>query len=136
MVVRRPRAVRARQESTRAGTFIRSRAGGEEYFPFHPRALPPDPRLEVGADLQRLLDEANQGLYSFVRKEAVLSSQIEGTQSSLSDLVLFEHDVVPGVPVSDVRETSNYIRAMNHGFARIEGGFPLSLRLIREIHEL
>src|SRR5205823_9420641 len=75
-------------------------------------------------------------LYSYVRKEAVLSSQIEGTQSSLSDLLLFEHDVTPGVPLEDVRETANYIGAMNHGLDRMKrDDFPLSLRLFREIHE-
>jgi Fic family protein len=127
--------------------------GGEAYYRFHPRPLPPEPPLEIDVGLQNLLDEANQALgrldgvtlllpdpdqflYSYVRKEAVLSSQIEGTQSSLSDLLLFEHDVAPGVPIEDVRETSNYIAAMTHGLERIKGGFPLSLRLIKEIHAL
>jgi Fic family protein len=81
-----------------------------------------------------LLPDPDQFLYSYIRKEAVLSSQIEGTQSSLSDLLLFEHDVAPGVPLEDVRETSNYIAAMTHGLERMKSGFPLSLRLIREIH--
>jgi len=70
----------------------------------------------------------------YVRKEAVLSSQIEGTQSSLSDLLLFEAKEAPGVPLDDVREVSNYVAAMEHGLSRIKGGFPLSNRLIREIH--
>ncbi len=127
--------------------------GGETYFAFHPRPLPPDPPLALDAGAQDLLDRANQALgrldgvtlllpnpdqvlYSYIRKEAVLSSQIEGTQSSLSDLLLFEHDLTPGVPIEDVRETANYIRAMNHGLERIlRDDFPLSLRLIREIHE-
>jgi Fic family protein len=82
------------------------------------------------------LTDPDQFLYSYIRKEAVLSSQIEGTQSSLSDLLLFEHDVTPGVPIEDVRETSNYIRAMEHGLQRLHEGFPLSLRLIREVHAL
>ena len=73
-------------------------------------------------------------LYMYVRKEALLSSQIEGTQSSLSDLLLFESDAAPGIPLDDVQEVSNYVAAMNHGLERIRGGFPLSLRLIREIH--
>ena len=73
-------------------------------------------------------------LYSYVRKEAVLSSQIEGTQSSLSDLMLFEMDDAPGVPVDDVVEVSNYVKAMEHGLRRLREGFPLSNRLIREIH--
>lgn len=83
-----------------------------------------------------LLPNPDQFLYPYIRKEAVLSSQIEGTQSSLSDLLLFEHDVAPGVPIRDVRETANYIGAMNHGLDRMRrDDFPLSLRLIREIHE-
>jgi Fic family protein len=73
-------------------------------------------------------------LYMYVRKEAVLSSQIEGTQSSLSDLLLFEAEEAPGVPLDDVREISNYVAAMDHGLARFKGDFPLSLRLLREIH--
>jgi Fic family protein len=100
--------------------------------------------------MQLLLEQANQALgrldglasvlpdlslfiYAYVRKEAVLSSQIEGTQSSLSDLMLFENDEAPGVPLHDVQEVSNYVAAINHGLARLRGGFPLSLRLIREL---
>jgi Fic family protein len=104
--------------------------------------------------MQALLDAANQALgrldsvtlllpdpgrflYSYIRKEAVLSSQIEGTQSSLSDLLLFENQAAPGVPLDDVEETSNYIAAMSHGLRRIEAGeLPLSNRLLREIHAL
>jgi Fic family protein len=139
--------------SDRAGTFRRTTEGGETYYVFHPRPLPPVPPLEIDPRVQELLDTANQALgrldgmtfllpdpdqflYSYIRKEAVLSSQIEGTQSSLSDLLLFEHDVAPGVPIEDVRETSNYIAAMTHGLDRMKNGFPLSLRLIREIHHL
>lgn len=139
--------------ATRSGTFRRMTAGGETYFAFYPKPLPPEPPLAIGASTQDLLDTANQALgrldgitlllpdpdqfiYSYVRKEAVLSSQIEGTQSSLSDLLLFEHDVASGVPTEDVRETSNYIKAMSHGLDRIRGGFPLSLRLLTEIHKL
>jgi len=66
----------------------------------------------------------------------VLSSQIEGTQSSLSDLLLFENEDVPGVPLNDVQEVSHYVAAMQHGLDRLREGFPLSLRLIREIHEV
>jgi Fic family protein len=69
-----------------------------------------------------------------VRKEAVWSSQIEGTQSSLSDLLLFENAEAPGVPLHDVREVSNYVATIEHGLRRLREGFPLSLRLIREIH--
>ena len=125
--------------------------GPDRYAVFYPAPLPPEPALEVDGDLQALLDRANQALgrldgitlllpdpdhflYAYIRKEAVLSSQIEGTQSSLSDLLLFEHHAVPGVPVADVAETVNYITAMNHGLSCMEAGHPLSLRLIREIH--
>jgi Fic family protein len=81
-----------------------------------------------------LLPDKTLFLYSYVRKEAVLSSQIEGTQSSLSDLLLFELDEAPGVPLDDVVEVSNYVAALDHGLARLRGGFPLSNRLVREIH--
>lgn len=81
-----------------------------------------------------LLPDVSLFLYTYVRKEAVLSSMIEGTQSSLSDLLLFELDQQPGVPLDDVREVSNYVAAMSHGLKRINEGFPLSLRLLREMH--
>jgi Fic family protein len=139
--------------SDRAGTFRRVSAGGEAFYSFQPKPLPPSPPLQIDPDLQELLDRANQALgrldgitlllpdpdqflYSYIRKEAVLSSQIEGTQSSLSDLLLFEHDEVPGVPVADTRETFNYIRAMSHGIDRMRDGFPISLRLFKEVHAL
>lgn len=119
---------------------------------FMPKPLPPDPPLEIDETLQRLLDNANralgrldgitlllpdpdQFLYSYIRKEAVLSSQIEGAQSSLSDLLLFEHDVAPGVPIEDVRETTNYIAALNLGIASMQEGLPLSLRVLKEAHD-
>ena len=129
-------------------------SGPEGYSAFVPAPLPPEPPLRIDAHVQDLLDEANQALgrldgvtlllpdpgqflYSYVRKEAVLSSQIEGTQSSLSDLLLFENEAAPGVPLDDVEETSNYISAMSHGLHRIESGeLPLSNRLLREVHEL
>lgn len=81
-----------------------------------------------------LLPDTSFFLYSYVRKEAVLSSQIEGTQSSLSDLLLFELEEAPGVPLDDVVEVSNYVAALDHGLARLRAGFPLSNRLICEIH--
>jgi Fic family protein len=81
-----------------------------------------------------LLPDTALFLYTYVRKEAVLSSQIEGTQSSLSDLLLFELEEAPGVPIDDVLEVSNCVAALNHGLARLRGGFPVSSRLIREIH--
>jgi Fic family protein len=125
--------------------------GDESVRAFVPRDLPPVPPLEFDAGLQRSLESAvlalgrldgvstllpdkSLFLYSYVRKEAVLSSQIEGTQSSLSDLLLFELDEAPGVPIDDVVEVSNYVAALDHGLGRLRGGFPLSNRLIREIH--
>lgn len=125
--------------------------GGERVRAFVPAPLPPDPPLVLDGDLQRalepallalgrldslttLLPDTSLFLYSYVRKEAVLSSRIEGTQSSLSDLLLFELDEAPGVPLDDVVEVSNYVAALNRGLARLREGFPLSNRLIREIH--
>jgi len=81
-----------------------------------------------------LLPDTALFLYAYVRKEAVLSSQIEGTQSSLSDLLLFELEDAPGVPEADVVEVSNYVAALDHGLTRLREGFPLSGRLLREIH--
>jgi Fic family protein len=140
--------------SERSGRLIEVQSGQDGYSAFIPAPLPPDPPLLIGARIQDLLDEANQALgrldgvtlllpdpgqflYSYVRKEAVLSSQIEGTQSSLSVLLLYENEAAPGVPLDDVEETSNYIRAMNHGLWMIESGeLPLSNRLLREVHKL
>ena len=73
-------------------------------------------------------------LYTFVRKEAVLSSQIEGTQSTLDDLLAHEIDEVPGVPIEDVREVSRYVDALGYGMRRLAEGFPLVNRLLREMH--
>ena len=134
------------------GEFTVRRIGGEEVRLYLPRPLPPDPPPALEPDdidrleranralgrldaLSQLLPDPDLFLYFYVRKEAVLSSQIEGTQSSLSDLLLFETDAAPGVPVDDVQEVSRYVAAMNHGLQRLRGDFPLSLRLIREMHE-
>jgi Fic family protein len=81
-----------------------------------------------------LLPDTELFLYMYVRKEAVLSSQIEGTQSSLSDLLLFEMEEAPGVPLDDVAEVSNYVAALEHGLERLKENFPISSRLIREVH--
>jgi Fic family protein len=90
-------------------------------------------RLDGAAEL---LPDKSLFLYAYVRKEAVLSSQIEGTQSSLSDLLLYELDEAPGAPLDDVVEVSNHVAALDHGLRRLRGGFPLSNRLIREIHRV
>jgi Fic family protein len=86
--------------------------------------------------LSSLAPDTNLLLYTYVRKEAVLSSQIEGTQSSLSELLFFENSEAPGVPIDDVEEVSNYVAAMQHGLRRLRKGFPLSLRLLREMHAI
>ncbi len=83
-----------------------------------------------------MLPDTSLFLYMYVRKEAVLSSMIDGTQSSLSDLLLFELDQEPGVPLDDVREVSNDVAALDQGLRLLEEGLPLSLRLFREIHGL
>ena len=136
----------------RIGDYIKSSVAGETYAAYFPKPLPPNPPLEMDK-IYPLLDQANIALgrldglsiilpdpslflYMYIRKEAVLSSQIEGTQSSLSDLLLYENQEVSGVPNQDVIEVSNYVAAMEHGLERIKGGFPLSLRLIREMHEM
>jgi Fic family protein len=138
------------QANQRLGRHITSTVGGEAVRAFVPPPLPPYPALQL-ASLQLLMEQANQALgrldglssllpdlslflYAYVRKEAVFSSQIEGTQSSLSDLLLYESQEAPGVPLEDVVEVSNYVAALHHGLQRLRSGFPLSLRLIREIH--
>jgi len=137
-------------QKQRIGEFIQCSVGEERYKAYVPKPLPPIPPLNM-EELYPLLDRANTALgrldgmsmvlpdpslflYMYVRKEAVLSSQIEGTQSSLSDLLLFETREAPGAPMDDVQEVSNYVAAMDYGLERLKE-FPLSLRLIREIHE-
>jgi len=124
---------------------------GEKAQAFVPAPLPPRPPIDWTPELRSKFDQAllalgrldsvstllpdtSLFLYMYVRKEAVLSSMIEGTQSSLSDLLLFELDQEPGVPLDDVREVSNYVAALDHGLRLLEEGLPLSLRLFREIH--
>lgn len=133
------------------GTYHTTSTSGEAVRAFVPDPLPPNPGLVWSPgllDLQQraalalgrldgvtaLLPDPALFLYSYVRKEAVLSSQIEGTQSSLSDLLIYENELVPGVPLDDVEEVSSYVAALNHGMQRLREGFPLSLRLIRELH--
>ena len=128
-----------------------STVGSERVLAFVPTPLPPEPPLQIDEHLQQQLDRAllelgrldsvstllsdtTLFLYTYVRKEAVLSSQIEGTQSSLSDLLMFELEEAPGVPLDDVREVSSYVAALEYGLKRLADGFPLSARLLREIH--
>ncbi|MYG26845.1 MAG: Fic family protein [Boseongicola sp. SB0677_bin_26] len=134
-----------------SGSYEITITGDEQVRAFVPFPLPPQPPLDLIGPLQQTLEAALLALgrldgvttllpdqtlflYTYVRKEAVLSSQIEGTQSSLSDLLLFEMEEVPGVPLDEVVEVSNYVAALEHGLRRLREGFPLSNRLLREIH--
>lgn len=133
------------------GHYVTISTVGEKAQAFVPAPLPPRPSVDWTPELRSRFDQAllelgrldsvstllpdtSLFLYMYVRKEAVLSSMIEGTQSSLSDLLLFELDHEPGAPLNDVREVSNYVAALNYGLNRLAEGFPLSLRLIKEIH--
>lgn len=136
-----------RSERPRAGTYVSQAAG---YQAFVPSALPPDPPIAFAGEIQQRLSEADLALgrldgsiytlpnpdlfvYMYVRKEAVLSSQIEGTQSSLQDLLAAEAEFLDATTPKDVDEVVNYVRALNHGLARLRE-LPVSIRLIREIH--
>lgn len=136
--------------SSRAGRLIQQQTGPEGYAAFIPAALPPDPPLDLSAGLGGLLERASGSLgrldglsrsldpdrllYMYVRKEAVLSSQIEGTQSTLTELLEYENSEAPGVPLEDVREVSRYVSALRFAVEQIGNGAPLSLRLIRDTH--
>lgn len=139
---------------TRLGHYIECSVAGERVRAFVPPKLPIRPAIKIEGKLIELLEKANRALgrldgvsellpdtalfvYMYVRKEALLSSQIEGTQSSLSDLLLFENDAMPGLPLNDVQEVSNYVAALTYGLKRIKDeNFPLSARLLREIHSV
>jgi Fic family protein len=128
-------------------------AASERFKAFVPTPLPPKPPLVWSPTLRRrfddallalgrldavtaLLPNASLLLYSFVRKEAVLSSQIEGTQSSLADLLLYEIDEQPGVPVDDAREVSRYVAALELGLKKLRSGLPLCMRLLCDMHKV
>ena len=138
-------------ERSETGRYETTVAGGERVRAFVPAALPPRPPLDLRGPLQAqiesaslalgrldsasvLLPDAGAFVYSYVRREAVLSSQIEGTRSSLSDLLFFERGGPVGVPRHDVEEVAACVAATDHGLRRLAGGFPLSNRLIREVH--
>ena len=138
-------------QRTELGKYQTVHVGGEPARAFVPAPLPPVVPVALSGALQRTLELATLALgrldgisallpdktlflYAYVRKEAVLSSQIEGTQSSLSDLLLYELEDASGVPFDDVIEVSNYVAALEHGLRRLAEGFPLCNRLIREIH--
>jgi len=133
------------------GKYVTISTVGEKVKAFVPSPLRPKPPIEWTTSLRERFEKASMALgrldsisalmpnaslflYMYIRKESVLSSQIEGTQSSLSDLLLFEIERKPGVPLADVQEVSNYVAALNHGIKRLDEGFPISSRLIREIH--
>jgi len=133
------------------GKYVTISTVGEKAKAFVPTPLPPHPPIDWTPELRSKFDQAllaigrldsvstllpdtSLFLYMYIRKEAVLSSMIEGTQSSLSDLLLFELDQEPSVPLDDVREVSNYVAALDHGLRLLKDGLPLSLRLLREIH--
>jgi Fic family protein len=135
------------------GRYIPISTVEESVKAFVPLPLPPTPALEIDSKLQEANDFAFHSLgkldsasaflpatplflYQYIRKEAVLSSQIEGTQSSLSDLLLFELDSLPGAPLEDAADVVHYVAALEHGLRRLKEGFPLSLRLIKEIHAI
>lgn len=134
------------------GRYVPSIAGGFACQAFVPASLPPKPPLAINGKLQSrlaeahialgrldaissLLPDAQLFLYSYVRKEAVMSSQIEGTQSSLSDLMLYEMAAQPGVPMDDVQEVSCYVHALTLGVERINQGNPITIRLVKELHQ-
>lgn len=135
--------------SDRIGTYITNRTTEENFKAYCPKPLPPNPPLVLEKILPLLekahyalgvldsaafyLPSANLLLYCYIRKEALLSSQIEGTQSTLSDLLMYENKVVPGVPIEDVEEVLNYVAAIRYGIARLKE-LPVSLRLIKELH--
>jgi Fic family protein len=133
------------------GSLVTVGKSRKAYKAYIPKSLPPTPPVQWSEALltqqqnalfalgrlegvSTLLPDTSLFLYSYIRKEAVLSSQIEGTQSSLADLLTYESEQVPGVPLNDVVEVSNYVAAMEHGLLRLRDGFPLSLRLIKEVH--
>lgn len=135
------------------GIYTSTIAGGVACQAFVPLPLPPVPALDLNGKLRSRLDEAlialgrldaistllpdaQLFLYSYVRKEAVMSSQIEGTQSSLSDLMLYEMEAQPGVPLDDVQEVSCYVKAMSLGVERIRQNQPISFRLLTEVHQV
>lgn len=140
---------RRKPPDTRLGRYVETAVAGERVRAFVPPPLPPMPAVRIEALLRRLsaadralgrldgldvlLSEKTLFLYMYVRKEAVLSSQIEGTQSTLSDLLRFETDATAGQPFDDVREVSSYVDTLMYGLERMES-LPLSLRLIREMH--
>lgn len=134
------------------GKLLKCSVTSECYEAYIPNKLPPKPEIDIQS-VSSLLEKANQAIgalngvistvpdsaiinYMYVRKEALLSSQIEGTQSTLDDLLKYESNQTQGIPVEDASEVSSYVAALNYGINKINEGFPLALRLIREIHAI
>lgn len=136
----------------RVGTYVTKKISGESYKAYIPPELPPKPGIDLEKlygllekstvalaklnNITRSIPNTSLFIYMYVRKEALLSSQIEGTQSSFSDLMLFEHNQKPEVSLDDVKEVSNYVKAIEYGLGRLKENFPLSLRLLKEIHAI
>jgi len=134
------------------GTYRSHTIGGETYQSYIPAPLPPQTPMDMTrleASVQRaqqavaelktvtkIVPNVSLFIYMYVRKEALLSSQIEGTQSSFADLVLFESEQQPSVTIDDVEEVSNYVKAIHHGLQRMRTDMPLSLRLLKEMHAI
>jgi len=135
------------------GRYLTVTTASEPFQAFVPAPLPPEPAVAWSPALRRRFDSALVALgrldavtsllpnaalllYSFVRKEAVLSSQIEGTQSSIADLLLYEIDEQPGVPVEDAREVSHCVAALESGLKKMRSGLPLCTRLLRDMHKV
>ena len=122
--------------TNRAGRSVRQQGGAEGFSAFIPALLPPDPPVDLGGDMARLHESAayalgrlggaslrldpDRLLYMYIRKEAVLTSQIEGTQSTLADLLRYENANAPGTPVDDVREVSHYVDALSYAAEQIK----------------
>lgn len=136
----------------RIGTYVTQKSSGESYATYIPATLPPNPPVDLTAlypyiekatvalaelnSMAKSIPNTSLFIYMYVRKEALLSSQIEGTQSSFSDLILFENHQKPNVSSDDVEEVSNYVRAINYGLGQLKNNFPLSLRLLCDIHAI
>ena len=134
----------------RLGTYVVQKNSGESYKAYIPAVLPPNPAINLALlyphleratlalaelnSMARAIPNISLFIYMYVRKEALLSSQIEGTQSSFSDLMLFEHHQKTEVSLEDVEEVSNYVKAIKYGLEQLKADFPLSLRLLRDIH--
>ncbi|MES9969945.1 MAG: Fic family protein [Candidatus Thiodiazotropha sp.] len=140
-------------ERAQQGKYVTISTIGEKVQAFIPKPLPPKPDIEWSPSLRSRFEQAHLALgrldsitsllpqtglllYMYIRKEAVLSSMIEGTQSSLSDLLMYELEQPLGVPLDDVSEVSNYVAALDHGIKRLQEGFPISVRLLKELHQI